>query len=309
MRRCALLLALLLASPCWGQVAIYHDDDASQTLYARIYTSDSAAVAVALTAGTSGNTRRYKVTDAAVTSAGISADGSYPFTIFSGTPSTSASDTARGSGVLVWIDGASARDLAAGDSVVLSNSTLDSMWTRWMQTATADGGASTYGRALHYLRGAFSAANQFSTNSLANAPSGDAEVSRDAADMIAARVNAHRGEFYPNAKQVWVLQRTDSGLAVKGGLPRTKGADETLKLWIDFAGVMGRNEYVETINSLTVDGGTATIVDDSDGVLGNLVYFSVTGGADGDEVTVSFDVTTTEDQDIAADVCELNVVE
>lgn len=172
MRRFALLLALLLASPCWGQVAIYHEDDASQTLYARIYTSDSAAVAVALTAGTSGNTRRYKVTDAAVTSAGISADGSYPFTIFSGTPSTSASDTARGSGVLVWIDGASARDLAAGDSVVLSNSTLDSMWTRWMQTATADGGASTYGRALHYLRGAFSSSSVFSTNSLANAPSG-----------------------------------------------------------------------------------------------------------------------------------------
>jgi hypothetical protein len=46
------------------------------------------------------------------------------------------------------------------------------MWTRWMQTATADGGASTYGRALHYLRGAFSAASVFSEEALAEAPHG-----------------------------------------------------------------------------------------------------------------------------------------
>lgn len=138
---------------------------------------------------------------------------------------------------------------------------------------------------------------------------GGGTISREDADMVAARVNAHRGEFYPNAKQVWVLKRSTSGLEVKNGFQISKGAGETLKVWIDFASVMGRNEFVEEITSLSLSGGTATIVADSEEIVGNLVSFSVTGGAAEDATAVSFEVLSTEDQVISSDVCEFTVVE
>lgn len=121
-------------------------------------------------------------------------------------------------------------------------------------------------------------------------------VSTADADLIAARVVAARGSYYPPRQLVWVLQRGSTGITVRDSLVIAKDKDETLKVWIDFAGLLGRNEAVETINSLTVSGGTATKVSSSEGITGNLVYLKVTGGADEDAVTVTYDVTTTEDQ-------------
>lgn len=134
-------------------------------------------------------------------------------------------------------------------------------------------------------------------------------ISREEADMIAARVNAHRGTFYPNEKQVWVLKRGTAGLEVKNSFQISKGAGETLRVYIDFASVMGRNEFVESIENLELTGGTASIVADSEGIVGNLVYFDVEGGAADDTTTVEFEVLSTEDQTISGDVCEFNVVE
>lgn len=134
-------------------------------------------------------------------------------------------------------------------------------------------------------------------------------VDEAAADMIAARVNASRGDFYPNAKQVWVLTRDGAGLGVKNAFQITMGEGETLKVWIDFASVVGKNEFIESIDSLELSGGSAVIVADSSGILGNLVYLQVEGGSDGDATTVDFEVTTTAGQVITGSVCVFNVVE
>lgn len=195
------------------------------------------------------------------------------------------------------------------DTITIDNTALDDMWSRWMNTATSDTGAGEVGRALHYIASSFASSGVFSEAALANAAGGSAAIDREAADMIAARVNAHRGDFYPNANQVWVLRRGTSGLEVKNSFQISKGAGETLRVYIDFASVMGRNEFVESIEALTLSGGTATIVADSEGITGNLVYFDVTGGAADDTATVEFEVLSTEDQTIAGDVCEFNVVE
>ena len=96
----SLCCCLLLAASAAAQDAIWHEDDAGLTLYARIYTGGGTAVAVALTPGTSGNTRLYSATVATVEGAGVDLTTELPFTVFQGTPSTSASDTARGSGVV-----------------------------------------------------------------------------------------------------------------------------------------------------------------------------------------------------------------
>lgn len=309
MKRFALLLMLLAASPCQAADAIRLISDASQTLSVRVYTGSSTGVTASMTAGTGSNTQRYVVTDATLVTAGMpTARGNYDYIIYS-----SSLSNIIASGTMGWDTDQAIDVIRVGDPVYIDETAAaglgDTFVEQLFATPTEDSGATTVGRALHYLRGAFSSASQFSTNAMANAPSGDAEVSRDAADMIAARVNAHRGTFYPNKSQVWVLQRGDSGISVKGGKVLTMGAGEKLKVWIDFAGLLGKNEFVETINSLTVDGGTATIVNDSDGILGNLVYFELENGTAADEVTVEFNVTSTEDQEISAAVCELLVTE
>lgn len=134
-------------------------------------------------------------------------------------------------------------------------------------------------------------------------------ITRDDADMVAARVNASRGEFYPNRSQVWVLRRTDGGVTVKNDFVITKKAGESLKVWVDFAGILGRNEAVESIESIDVDGGTTTIVVDSEEIVGNLVAVTLTGGAADDVTTLNLEVLTTEDQTITVDACTMNVVE
>ena len=104
MRFTFMLLLALLPRSVKAADAIWFEYEPSSTIYVRVYTSHSAAVAAALSPGTSGNTRLYYVTDATIGTAGMSSAsaGSYAFTIFSGTPSTSASDTALGSGVMRW---------------------------------------------------------------------------------------------------------------------------------------------------------------------------------------------------------------
>lgn len=135
-----------------------------------------------------------------------------------------------------------------------------------------------------------------------------ASLSPVSADLIAARVLAARGDFYPNRQQVWALQRGATGITVKNSFEITKRAGETLKVWVDFAGILGRNEFVQTINSISTSGGTVTLVASSEGITGNLVYVEMTGGANGNTAVLSITVTTTEGQVITVNATELNVV-
>lgn len=85
---------LLLASQSFA--GITYSGTTGQTLYARVQTGTSTFVACALTEGSSGGLGIYNATDAALVSAGLTTANrypGYPFTIRSGSPSTTASDT------------------------------------------------------------------------------------------------------------------------------------------------------------------------------------------------------------------------
>lgn len=114
--RYALTLLLMLACQVASAAdAIVFNADPGQTLYARVYTSPSTAVAAAFTAGTSGNTRRYVID----TSAFTLANGVYYYTIFVGTPSTTAADTAVGYGEMVWGANIATIPVQRGDTVLI----------------------------------------------------------------------------------------------------------------------------------------------------------------------------------------------
>lgn len=126
----SLVVWLLFAS--YVLAGIEHSDAPGLTLYARIFTSITTSVAVALTEGTSGAVGNYKATDAAILSAGLSMaswptyPAGFPYKVFSGTPSTTANDPWRGSGALHWsgsVELASAADAKqiASDSTAASN--------------------------------------------------------------------------------------------------------------------------------------------------------------------------------------------
>lgn len=128
------------------------------------------------------------------------------------------------------------------------------------------------------------------------------------ADLIAARIVAARGDYYPPRAQVWVLTSTDGEISVKDGKECTKAAGVTRRYYIDFAGVLGRNEAIQAINTLSISGGTVSITADSSGITGNLVYAEFTGGAADDECTIAFDVTATQSPHLTGTVT-LNVAE
>lgn len=143
---------------------------------------------------------------------------------------------------------------------------------------------------------------RFKEHALGQAPSGDATVDDAAAVKIAAQVVAQRGEYYPPRALVWVLHRGGDGIVVRDGHVISKGASEEVKCWIDFAALLGRNEAINSLETLTVAGSTFTKAADSGGVLGNLVYLVVEGGESGQAGTVSCEVTTTADQTLACEV-------
>lgn len=99
-----LLTLVLLGLPLSAHAAdaIVHLDTPSQTLYVRVFTGSTTAVAVALTEGTSSGVGRYAVTEASLVSGGLGSAGAYPFKVFAGTPSTTADDTQVGQGTLYW---------------------------------------------------------------------------------------------------------------------------------------------------------------------------------------------------------------
>lgn len=120
------VIVLLIAMgtvPAFAADAIVFTSEAGQTLYVRVYTSSSAAVAQALTAGTSGNTRRYAVDNTAFTLP----DGVYAYDIFVGTPSTVADDEWVTSGVLYWSEAAARKPLLENADLVFSENVLEEM--------------------------------------------------------------------------------------------------------------------------------------------------------------------------------------
>lgn len=134
----ALLLFLSLATSAFAADAIIYVGTPSQTLYVRVYTSSSTAVAEALTAGTSGNTHRYAVDETEF----ALADGTYAYSIFSGTPSTTASDTWIASGTLYWYDGESRIPLLENAELVFTEDVLEEQAT-YLNTALEAGSIGT----------------------------------------------------------------------------------------------------------------------------------------------------------------------
>lgn len=281
----------LAAASSFAADAIRFGYDPAATLYVRVWSSSSASIAAALTEGTSGAVGRYIVADSTLVSGGLSSAGVYSYKVFVGSPSTTANDVCVGVGTLYW----------TGSAAITEANYL-------LYGTTSDTGASTWGRALHYLRTAWVSAGVYSEAALENGPAGaGGGIDVDDADLIAARIVAARGNYYPPRALVWQLERTAAGVEVKNDFEISKGEDETIKVWIDFAGLLGRNEAVQAINSLTVSGGP-TEVASSEGITGNLVYVSIEGGTADDVCEVAFDVTTTEDQQITGTVI-LNVAD
>jgi hypothetical protein len=127
-KRIVLTSALLLAAPSAKAAdAIVHLDAPAQTLYARIFTSDAAAVAVALTEGTGNAVGRYVATDAALAATSLNGTtGVYAYKVFSGTPSTSADDPLFGVGSLDWkLTAAQSQAAAIRTAVGLASANLD----------------------------------------------------------------------------------------------------------------------------------------------------------------------------------------
>lgn len=117
LRYCSLVFVYLclLHSAADAADAILFEGDAGQTLYARVYTSASTAVAKAFVAGTSGNTRRYAIDNSQFTLT----DGPYVYTVFKGTPSTSATDEYVDSGIMYWLDGEARHPFLYGNTLVV----------------------------------------------------------------------------------------------------------------------------------------------------------------------------------------------
>lgn len=172
MKRFALLLMLLAASPCQAADAIRLISDASQTLSVRVYTGSSTGVTASMTAGTGSNTQRYVVTDATLVTAGMpTARGNYDYIIYS-----SSLSNIIASGTMGWDTDQAIDVIRVGDPVYIDETAAaglgDTFVERLFVTNTEDSGANTVGRAFHYLRGAFSAASVFSEEALAEAPHG-----------------------------------------------------------------------------------------------------------------------------------------
>ncbi len=101
-RKLLIAVLLLAASPLFAADATYHADTPGQTLYVRIITGLTTSVAVPMVEGTAAGVGRYVVTEAALVAAGLTANGTYPFKVFVGAPSTTANDSQVGVGTIIW---------------------------------------------------------------------------------------------------------------------------------------------------------------------------------------------------------------
>lgn len=202
------LVLLLAPLNAWGADAIRFADAPAQNRYVRIWTTSSAAVADEMTEGTSAGVGRYVISEAALVTAGLSSSGVYAYKIFDGaTASTTANDTCVGVGTLYW----------TGTAAITEANYL-------LYGTTSDTGASTWGRALHYLRSSWVSSGVYSTGALANAPSGGG-----GGGTIATS--------YPNKARTWLPgvdgSKAGNVVTVKAGtlgtfsmvMPLNQGAD------------------------------------------------------------------------------------
>lgn len=294
MNRYALALALLLAPSIASADSPPFAYDPSQTL--SVVWDD--ATKTDLVEGSSTQVGSYKATDAELVTDGLTA-GVRHGRVFAGVNAASV---------------APLTDYCVGTigPMYFSGTVVQTEAEYLMSRPTADAGSTTIGRAIHNLRQFFgsSTTGVGSVDGLANAPAGEAvpaEIDKAAAQFIAGFVNASRGTFYPNRNSVWVLKRSGTTIVpyvdgVAGG-ELGKAAAERRKVWVDFAALLGRNESLTTIEELAIT--DATLVTDTEGLTGNLLYVEVTGG-DGDACDLTGEVTTTEDQVITFSVT-LNV--
>lgn len=94
-------LWLLAVSTLPAHADIVHQDSPGLTLYARIRTSSTTSVTAVLTEGTSNGVGYYVAADSLIDDV-LTTAGTYPFKVFSGSPSASADHPLRGVGTLTW---------------------------------------------------------------------------------------------------------------------------------------------------------------------------------------------------------------
>ena len=243
MKRFALLMLMLLAaSPCQAADAIRLISDASQTLSVRVYTGSSTGVTASMTAGTGSNTQRYVVTDATLVTAGMpTARGNYDYIIYS-----SSLSNIIASGTMGWDTDQAIDVIRVGDPVYIDETAAaglgDTFVEQLFATPTEDSGATTVGRALHYLRGAFSSASVFSANALDNAPSGGG---------FTIPVN----QVVVPASRTWLLVETDEGLRGEESLSMKVGESKVFAF--DFRKDLPTNGRLSDVDAIAIETGTS----------------------------------------------------
>lgn len=254
----ALLLALL---PGLAQAAdaILFEYEPSSTIYARVYTSHSAAVAAALSPGTSGNTRLYYVTDATIGAAGMTsaAAGNYPFTIFAGSPSTSASDTAIGFGVMRWNGTAAVDPLPFSTlpttgqitSAIEALASYISMGANASTAATQSTAAATSSAAVQ---------GKLPSNNAKMA--GEGAIAKDLDDIEAGGgggTTQPRVNFDPSPGfALQVPSRADGSYKASGVIRLNAGDVGSVYVFLDMKLLFGAKDYVETVGTPVVSGGS-----------------------------------------------------
>lgn len=225
MKYLAALLLALMPSLVMAQTAIVFEYDPASTLYARLYTSTSAAVAVAFTPGSGGNARYYSISQSDLTNAGLSpTTTAYAFTVFTGSPSTSASDPPVGAGVT---------------AVPVANQ----VWSASLAGYTASGG--TMGQALDWLKETFQSRGVFDPPALANAPAGEG------GGGIVIPVN----QVPVPESRTFRLAATSDGLV--GDFPKGLDLNEPEVFALNFAADLatnGRIVGIDSVRIVSVDG-------------------------------------------------------
>lgn len=247
-RKLLIALALTLAPQAHAADAIRFGYDPAANLYVRIWTSATASSAFALTEGSSGALGRYVIADSAI-SGTISTAGVYNYKIFVGaTPSTTANDVNVGLGTLYW-----------------TGTTAETEAQYLLRTTSSDTGANTWGRWIYWLGQSFASEGVFDAPSLANSPAPEVELTEEQIDDIAEQIGESVGTTQPRINRepdpaftFQVSRRADGTYKCTRPLRLSPGSVETVHPFIDMSPLFGRNNFVETVGTPVVSGGSLT---------------------------------------------------
>lgn len=184
---CWLLLVVLLAAKAIGADVLFYVGTSGQTLYVRVNEAGTLN-ACALTEGSSGLEGNYIATEANLVSAGVntaSTGNGFPFTVRSGTPSTTATDAIVAYGTLPW--SGSAELITPTDARAWAGTATASDDIALLSQLSASNFASSFITSSSFAAGAINAA------AVATDAIGAAELAADAATEIATAVGSASG--------------------------------------------------------------------------------------------------------------------